>query len=65
MRVCRNGSKREGGNSCSANGKYQLEGSYDQRISVRPTLLENKAFKYYIRKEKAMALTHLERGKSC
>ena len=46
-------------------GKYQLEGSHNQRICVRPRKLEKKAFKYYIKKEKAMAWTHLERRKSC
>ena len=38
-------------------GKHQLEGSndHDQRISVRPSKQKKKAFKYYIRKKKAMA----------
>ena len=40
-------------------GKYQLQGSHNQRISKR----EKKAFKYYIRKEKAIAWTHIERRK--
>ena len=42
----------------------QLEGSHDQRICVRSSKREKKAFKFYIRKEKAMAWTHLERRKS-
>ena len=45
--------------------EYQLERSNDQRIYVIPSKREKKAFKYYIRKEKAMAWTHLERRKSC
>ncbi len=41
------------------NMKYQLEGSHDQRICVRSSYREKKAFKYNIRKEKTMAWTHL------
>ena len=49
----------------TAMGKYQLEGSHDQRICVLSGKRAKKAFKYYIRKDKAMAWTHLERRKSC
>ena len=46
-------------------GKDQLEGSHDQLICVRSSKLEKKAFKYYIRKGKAIARAHLERKKYC
>ena len=29
-------------------GKYQLEGSHDQRICIRSSKREKKAFKYYL-----------------
>ena len=45
-------------------GKYQLEGSHDQQICVRTSKREKKAFKYYIKKKKAMVWTHLESIKS-
>ena len=35
------------------NENYQLKGTRIQRICVRPSKREKKAFKYYIRKEKA------------
>ena len=41
-------------------GEYQLKGSKYQRIRVRPSKRENKAFKYYIRKEEVMVWAHLE-----
>ena len=34
-------------------GKYQLEGLQDQRICVRSSKRDKKAFKYYIRKKKS------------
>ena len=42
-------------------GKYQLEGSHNQRMCAWPSKREKKHFKYYISKEKAMAWIHLER----
>ena len=38
-------------------GKYQLEGTHDQKICARPSKREKKAFKQYIREDKAMAWT--------
>ena len=46
-------------------GNYQLEGSHNQRICARPSKRKKKAFKYFMRKEKAIAGTHLERRKTC
>ena len=38
-------------------GKNQLKGSHDQRICIRSSKREKKAFKYYVRKERPMART--------
>ena len=44
-------------------GKFQLEGSYDQRKCLSSSNREIKDFKYYIRKHNEMAWIHLERRK--
>ena len=44
-------------------GKYQLEGSQNQRICARPSKREKKAFKYYIGRKKRW-LEHNLRGES-
>ena len=46
-------------------GEYQLEGLKYQRVYVRNSEREKKAFKRCIGKEEATAWAHFERKESC